>query len=297
MTRETIFQMKGISDTIPGVSDLHLHMCGTTYPNRSYLIHRPASHVACIEYIVSGKGHVQVGDQSFTAKAGDTYFLPQGMDHHYYSDKKEPWEKIWINLSGEFLNILAQAYGVKGIFHFPGLDTSDLLNKLQYHAAHPDQQGAAEKCSALILEIFFRMSDARNEEKKKNLTPVEKMLRYIEQHETEPVRLEQLAEICEKSPSQAERIFHKEMGMPIYRYVLGRKIELARQLLTETGMPVRDIAAYLSFDDEFYFSGLFSRKVGMSPTQYRKSNGKEAVEKVQEAPRRQRQREDDIVLL
>jgi len=292
---ETIFQMKSISDAIPASSDLHLHMCGTTYPNRNYLINRPRSHVACIEYIVSGKGHVQVGDQSFVAQAGDTYFLPQGADHHYFSDKKDPWEKIWINLSGEFLRNLSALYGIEGKLHFPGLDISDLLNKLQYYAAHPEQRDAAEKCSALILEIFFRMADITFSDSQKKLSPVEKMLRYIEQHETEPIRLEQLADVCEKSPSQAERIFHKEMGMPIYRYVLGRKIDLAKRLLTETGMPVRDIAAYLSFDDEFYFSGLFSRKVGVSPTQYRKTNGKETPPPLRRpTPRRQ---EEDIVLL
>ena len=65
-------------------------------------------------------------------------------------------------------------------------------------------------------------------------------------------------------------LFRAEMGMPPYRYVLERKIELARQLLSETGMSVRDIASYLSFEDEFYFSGLFRRKTGFSPTQYRK---------------------------
>ena len=35
----------------------------------------------------------------------------------------------------------------------------------------------------------------------------------------------------------------------------------------------REIADYLSFSDEFYFSGLFRRKVGMSPTGYRESGG------------------------
>ena len=35
-------------------------------------------------------------------------------------------------------------------------------------------------------------------------------------------------------------------------------------------MPIRDIASYLSFEDEFYFSGLFRRKVGVSPSKYRK---------------------------
>ena len=79
--------------------------------------------------------------------------------------------------------------------------------------------------------------------------------------------------MCRKSPSQAERLFRAEFGVPPYRYVLNRKIELACQLLRETGMSIRDISSYLSFDDEFYFSGLFRRKMGMSPTQYRKNEG------------------------
>ena len=75
-------------------------------------------------------------------------------------------------------------------------------------------------------------------------------------------------------PSQAERLFRAETGIPPYRYYLDRKLELACQLLRETGMSVRDIASYLSFQDEFYFSGLFRRKIGVSPIQYRKQSVK-----------------------
>ena len=98
------------------------------------------------------------------------------------------------------------------------------------------------------------------------------MLDYIEQHETDAIRLEQLAAVSGKSPSQAERLFRATLGLPPYRYVLNRKIEIACQLLTETGMSIRDISSYLSFEDEFYFSGLFRRKMGVSPTQYRKQS-------------------------
>ena len=123
---------------------------------------------------------------------------------------------------------------------------------------------------ALVTPLFFRMSLALSENEQPQRTPVQTMLDYIAQHETDVIRLEQLAAACGKSPSQAERLFRAAMGIPPYRFILNRKIDLACQLLTETGMSVRDIASYLSFDDEFYFSGLFRRKTGLSPTQYRK---------------------------
>ena len=182
MLKEKIFQMKAVSEGLPQQLDLRFHMCGTTYPNRNYLINRPASPICCIEYIVSGCGHVQVGDRQFSPHAGDTYFLSQGLDHFYASDRKEPWEKIWVNLSGSFVDRLAEMYGVQNIFHFPGLDTSDLLLKLQYYAARPEATNVTEKCTALINDLLFRMSRAISATEPQKRTPVPAMIAYIEQH-------------------------------------------------------------------------------------------------------------------
>ena len=268
--KEKIFYMKAISDRLPPQLDLRFHLCGTTYPHRSYLINRPQSNVCCIEYVVSGGGEVQVGDKHFSPRAGDTYFLPQNSDQYYFCDRKDPWEKIWVNLSGSFVKALSIQYGVDGVLHFPSLDTSDLLLKIQYYAARPESDHAPEKCTALINDLFFRMSRSISVTEPPKRTPVQAMLAYIEQHETDVIRIEQLAAVCKRSPSQAERLFRSEVGIPPYRYVLNRKMELACRLLVETGMSVRDIASYLSFEDEFYFSGLFRRKMGISPIQYRK---------------------------
>lgn len=292
MYREKIFRMNTVTAALPKGIDLQLHICGTSYPSRPYLTERTDSEICCIEYILGGSEELRVGEDTFSASAGDTCLLPQGLTHSLQCERKDSCEKHWLHLSGEFVRHLIKSYGLEGVYHFPCLDSADLFNKLQYYASHP-QNDAAEKCVSLLGELFFRLSEAHYAAEPKQLTPVEKMLRYIEQHETEAIRLEQLAEVCEKSPSQAERLFRKEMDMPIYRYILGRKLELACRLLTETGMSVRDVAAYLSFDDEFYFSGLFSRKIGMSPSQYRKTGGKKPEEK----PAARRRRDDDIVLL
>ena len=269
MQKEKIYQMNNIVFSHAPQPEIQFHLCGTTYPNKNYSISRPESKNACIEYIVSGKGHISIDGEQFSPVAGDTYFLPQGSSQFYHSDKKDPWEKIWVNVSGELVTALANMYGIDRIHHFPGLDTSDLLLKFQYYAAHPDAENYAEKCITLLMAIFLRMSNHIYKSEKTPLSPVRRMLDYIDRHETDTIRIEQLAQICEKSPSQAERLFRAELGIPPYRYILNRKIEIAKQLLRETGMSVRDIAGYLAFEDEFYFSGLFRRKVGISPSAYR----------------------------
>ena len=270
MIKETIFHFNHLAYFDPPQPTLYFEMCGTTYPNKNYAINRPNSRIACIEYIVSGQGHVTVGDKSFSPVAGDTYFLPIGASHSYHSDKNDPWEKIWINLSGEMVDSLAKLYRIDDTYHFPDLDTSDLLQKFQYYAEHQEHEHIREKCTALLISLFCRMSSSLYTPKSENLSPVQRMLDYINLHETDPIRIEQLAEACQKSTSQAERLFRAEMGLPPYRYILNRKIELAKHLLRETAMSVQEIASYLSFEDEFYFSGLFRRKVGIPPSKYRK---------------------------
>ena len=271
MQKEKILPMHRLTAPLHPQPLPEFQQCGTTYPNKSYMIHRPCSTTTCIEYIVAGKGHVTIDGKSFSPTAGDTYFLPHGKNHHYWSDKTTPWEKIWVNVSGDYVQHLAALHGVENTFYYPGLDTSDLLAKMQHYAALEDWQYAAERCAALLCEIFFRMSSYLYAPKRQDLSPVDKMKLYIHQNETDVIRIEQLAAVCEKSTSQAERLFRNEVGMPPYRYALLRKIELAKQLLSETAMSVKEIASYLSFEDEFYFSGLFRQKTGHSPTGYRKA--------------------------
>ena len=272
MQKEKIFQLQNLI-SLPAEL-IRFQMCGTTYPNRSYVINRPgSSKTGCIEYIVRGTGCVNVDGHVFYPVAGDTYFLPAGTSQHYHSDKKDPWEKIWVNVSGEMTEQLTSLYRLQGAYHFPALDTSDLLLKFQYYASHPDPKTISEKCVALLNSLFCRMHNALYAPQKEAPSAVRKMLDYINLHETDTIRIEQLSAACEKSPSQAERLFRAELGMPPYRYILNRKIELAKELLRETGMSIRDVAAYLSFEDEFYFSGLFRRKVGLSPSAFRKQAG------------------------
>ena len=57
--------------------------------------------------------------------------------------------------------------------------------------------------------------------------------------------------------------------MPPHQYLLERKIEIAGILLKESAKPVKLIAAEIGFPDEYYFSRLFKKRTGVSPSDYR----------------------------
>jgi len=92
---------------------LNIQMCGITYPDRNYEICRKNSDVACIEYIEKGMGAVEIDGQIFYPEEGDSYFLQVGSNHRYFSDRNNPWQKVFINVSGGLLDSLIEGYGLK----------------------------------------------------------------------------------------------------------------------------------------------------------------------------------------
>ncbi|WP_052380506.1 response regulator [Paenibacillus camerounensis] len=70
------------------------------------------------------------------------------------------------------------------------------------------------------------------------------------------------------SPSYFSNLFKKEMGMTLAQYIISRRMEKAKELVLE-GMQVQDIAVSLGYEDRPYFTELFKKYTGMTPTDFR----------------------------
>lgn len=247
-----------------------IQMCGVTYPDKNYEITRSNSTICCIEYIEKGVGTVKVDDDVFYPEAGDSYMLPIGSNHHYYSSKDNPWKKYFINLSGTLVENLVDGYGLKNCFCFKGLDVSKELYSI-IDFAKKGGGDSTEEIIKLVNGIFYKM---RESVKKQNFTntAAEKMKEYLRANATSKFKMENLCEYVSRSESQTIKIFKSAYGITPYAYILNQKISLAKGMLINTNLSVKQIAYNLSFTDEYYFSNVFKNKVGVSPGKYRKKN-------------------------
>ncbi len=98
---------------------------------------------------------------------------------------------------------------------------------------------------------------------------LKKVLNYIELNIKNGITLDSAAEHINMSPSYFSKVFKKAMGTNFIVYVTDRRIELAKEMLQNTDMPVINIACELSYNETNYFSKVFKKKVGLSPTEYR----------------------------
>lgn len=85
-----------------------------------------------------------------------------------------------------------------------------------------------------------------------------------------------VAELARRSGYSGDhfaRVFARVTGQTPRDYVIGLRMERARQLLAESSLSVSEVAATLGFADLFFFSRQFRRKVGCSPREFRRRLG------------------------
>ncbi len=262
--------------TFPGDADsaaFHVRMCGVSYCDGTYRISRPNSPIYCLEYIRKGKGYVQVNDVRFTAAAGDIYILPAGADHFYYSDDKEPWEKIWFNVCGNFAAAALEAYGLKGLYHVKQLDLQADFEAFLTHAEQLRQTSALwcfDNCAMDYLQIVQRIASApERQEKHIPESRVQQLKQRIDSLMDFSQSYDALLQEFYYTKSHMIRAFKAEYGITPYNYLLEHKLRTAKLLLRNTALPITDISSQLGFSSCHYFSAFFSRRTGMSPRQYR----------------------------
>lgn len=91
----------------------------------------------------------------------------------------------------------------------------------------------------------------------------------IELHLSSPVSTPALAASIGVSASTLTRRFKEATGMSVTQYVAERRCSRAARLLTTTSRSVRDIAAFVGYEDANYFVKVFRKAYGTTPTEYR----------------------------
>ena len=94
-------------------------------------------------------------------------------------------------------------------------------------------------------------------------------LQYIEAHYMEPISIPELAGRYFLNPNYFCNLFKKEAGVPFTEHLAKVRIGHAVRLLTEGDLSVTEIASVCGYDNYFYFTRIFRRQTGKTPSQIR----------------------------
>lgn len=95
--------------------------------------------------------------------------------------------------------------------------------------------------------------------------------RFVEQHLDQKVCLNDLADLCEMSPSVFCRRFKATRGVTPYQYVVDQRLAEGKRLLRNTNWTIAEVSLASGFANQAHFTYTFGRAFGISPSVYRKS--------------------------
>lgn len=101
--------------------------------------------------------------------------------------------------------------------------------------------------------------------------PVQTVTRYVQEHISQDIKRGDLAELVHLNTDYLFRIFKREKGMTLNDYIIYEKMNVARNLLTTTRLPVSLIAVKVGYSNFSYFSKIYKKIYGCSPGQEREN--------------------------
>ncbi|MBP3197734.1 MAG: helix-turn-helix domain-containing protein [Butyrivibrio sp.] len=99
-------------------------------------------------------------------------------------------------------------------------------------------------------------------------------IQFIANHVNQNISVEEIAKHLNMDRSTLSKKFKRELGFNISSYIMRRKLEEAKSLLTYTDKTISEISEYLCFSTQSYFQNVFKAKYGMTPKEYRKNQKK-----------------------
>jgi YesN/AraC family two-component response regulator len=154
-----------------------------------------------------------------------------------------------------------------------GLDVETSFSLSDAYIRSVDQAISEEEVLRLLQKMPLDFTERIRVLKKITLSGIiKRSVEYIEKNLHYDISLNDLANLTEKNASYLSTLFKKEIGMSMNSYVIKKRLEEAALILSESEVPVSEIATTLSFGSQSYFTLLFKKHYGKTPKEYRKEH-------------------------
>jgi AraC-like DNA-binding protein len=226
-----------------------------------------------IYLIEEGEILVEGGGKSFVAKAGDMVLIPANVVHSARLTENSFVKKSWMHFtmkqgSVEFFSAYTSPVKITLPCKTHALKVANYVIKCGV-LEEPQRTLKTSMGIFELVSIFLEHAlPTKNTESK---DPISKAIKYIDYNLVEQFSLDFLSKKFGCSPNHFIKIFKEKTGYTPIKYILTKRIDLAKSLLESTDMPINSVMERVGFDDASYFSKTFKKMVGYSPKGYREN--------------------------
>ena len=227
-----------------------------------------------IHYVASGKGHFTCCDVRHHPGQGDLFCIFPGQIASYTADSQEPWEYFWVGFNGTEAKRLMELTGFSTenpVLHYKKDDRlkKRLLDIYRHRGSQPLNDCQMAGSLYLFLGELIQMSESAHPAATRHYgSYLERGMRFIQYNYADSISVEDIASYVGISRSHLYRIFIESTGLSPNEFLSKFRINEACSLLRKGELSVNQVASSVGYTDALYFSRVFRKIKGVSPSQY-----------------------------
>lgn len=256
-----------ISDYDGIIPDMKYFIC--RYCTQNWTMSETIIDFVDLTYIFDGRVTYTINGIPYEAEKGDLLCIPRNSRRRAEIDPHHPMAAYASNLWLDHLK------GSPAPLPFPILskigihdDLITLYQELNFEWMQK-KPGFMMKVRALFLSIlhkYFSLIIYKDTAENADIH-IKKVLRYVHEYYDTPIQVKDLASLVDLNPSYFGTLFKKHTGMTVPEYMNKVRINSAENMLASGEFSITETAYKCGFEDAFYFSKVFKKVKGYSPSQ------------------------------
>lgn len=224
-------------------------------------------------YCTEGSGTLILDGERHIIEPYTAFFLPAGYPHEYYPNE-DIWDIHWVVPAGFAAEATLLYFGLDRPRIFPLKDIGILERcfRRMHEALIGDRLFGNCRAAGFLYDFLIELHRIISASDTEGTThsAVIRAIDYINDSYASEITMDMLCEAAGVSKQHLCRLFRSALGSRPMEYVAKRRIQAAKELLSNTDRSVEQISEEIGFCTGSYFSKLFRRYEGMTPSQFRR---------------------------
>lgn len=205
--------------------------------------------------------------------------LLPGQWHSYQPMKDTGWNEYYIGFEGNIIDNIIEKSFISPQNQILDIGSNDELVNLFSTAikvAKEDKKSAQQYLAGIVFHILgmiLSLSQNKSYEARESTQVIERAKIIMRENIHKKIDIKGIAANLGTSYSWFRKFFKEYTGYAPAQYFQELKLSKAKELLTETNLPIKEIAYELNFSSIEYFLSFFKQRVKITPSEYRKLNG------------------------
>ncbi|MEI8248490.1 MAG: AraC family transcriptional regulator [Lentisphaerota bacterium] len=277
------YQAEALRELFLDTLDFKLYSSGVSHKDLPYVESWTLRPDGYISQVLRAKSNLYFKDHpTLYINPGDATILPPNLWHRAETLKDSSQSEAIFRWA-HFQFFVAHSIDVFSFFKLPhvlsGIDGEkfgDFNEKLT--RIHENKDISAIESAAGIKKVAFELLDTMLKlvPMKENypaigeeIHKIEPALKYIEKNYARKITIADLAQRTNMSQTRFYVAFKNIIGLAPVEYLIKQRLKKSQRLLLMTELPIGEIAAQSGYEDQFFFSKLFKKHTGVTPSEYR----------------------------